>query len=308
MISVLGSESLSLPEIEAFLGASDGVRFQGGSRSELYAWVERLVCPQEHAGQTPRVKGLLRAYVERMTGLSRAQTTRLVGSYLKTGQVRARAAGGHRFQRRYTPADAALLATVDLAHDCLSGPATRHISEAYLLPVLYNILHQFPFAILNFHSDNGSEFLNAQVARMLEKLRVEQTKSRPRHCGDNGLVEAKNAAIVRKHKGWGHIDPSHAERLNQFYTSFLNPYVNYHRPSAQPETDIDPRGRKRTFCRNWLTPLEKLLTLHRPQQYLKPGITLQTLRRIAAARSDTECATRLQTASTDLAQRLQSTA
>ena len=127
VIRVLGSETLSLVEVEAFLEASEGVRFEGNSRAEIYGWVERLLCGHEYALQTRRIKGLLRRYIERLTGLSRAQTTRLIGIYLRTGRVRARPSGGHRFQRRYTPADVALLATVDLAHDRLSGPATRHI-------------------------------------------------------------------------------------------------------------------------------------------------------------------------------------
>jgi transposase InsO family protein len=410
VIRVLGSETLSLVEIEAFLGASNGVRFEGNSRSEVYNWVERLLCQHEYAVQGRRIKGLLRAYVERMTGLSRAQATRLVGLFRTTGQVRARPSGGYRFQSRYTPSDIALLASVDLAHDRLSGPATRHIlrrefevykkpgferlarisngqlynlrqrpayrqralhyektrpiavsigerrkpdpqqrpgflridtvhqgdgpngkgiyhinavdevtqweivqaapriSEAYLLPVLDNILRQFPFAILNFHSDNGSEFINGVVAQLLQKLNVEQTKSRPRHSGDNGLVETKNAAIIRKHIGWGHIAPAHADRLNQFYTGFLNPYVNYHRPSAQPEIQIDAKGRKRRLYKQWRTPLETLLSLDRPEQYLRNGLTIAALQRVAAANSDTDAATKLQTARSTLGESLQQTA
>ena len=73
--------------------------------------------------------------------------------------------------------------------------ATPRISEAYLLPVLESLLAQFPFRIRGFHSDNGSEFVNRNVARLLQKLAIEQTKSRPRRSGDNGLVETKNAAI-----------------------------------------------------------------------------------------------------------------
>jgi hypothetical protein len=106
----------------------------------------------------------------------------------------------------------------------------------------------------------------------------------PRQSGDNGLVETKNAAIVRKHIGWGHIDPGHANRVNEFYTGFLNPYVNFHRPSAQPRIEIDPKGRKRRLYRQWLTPLEKLLSLDRPQQYLRAPLTVPDLERVAAAR------------------------
>src|ERR1022692_3520416 len=77
--------------------------------------------------------------------------------------------------------------------------ATAYISEAWLIPVLEAMLRQFPFHIRGFHSDNGSEFINHTVAKLLEKLLVEQTKSRPRHSNDNGLAETKNGAVIRKH-------------------------------------------------------------------------------------------------------------
>ena len=80
--------------------------------------------------------------------------------------------------------------------------ATPQISEAYLIPVLEAMLVQFSFQIRGFHSDNGSEFINHTVAKLLEKLLIEQTKSRPRHSNDNGLVEAKNRAVIRKHMGY----------------------------------------------------------------------------------------------------------
>jgi len=129
---------------------------------------------------------------------------------------------------------------------------------------------------------------------------IEQTKSRPRRSGDNGLVETKNAAIVRKHTGWGHLAPAHAAPLNQFYTGFLNPYVNYHRPSAQAEVQIDPKGRKRRRYKQWQTPLETLLSLDRPQQYLRPGRSINALKRVAASVSDTEAARRMQQAKNTL--------
>jgi hypothetical protein len=90
MISVLGAEKLSLVEIEAFLAASESVRFAGCGRTEIYGWVERLLCYHEYQLQKRRSKGLLRAYVEHMTGLSRAQSTRLVGAYVKAGRIAPR--------------------------------------------------------------------------------------------------------------------------------------------------------------------------------------------------------------------------
>jgi hypothetical protein len=79
--------------------------------------------------------------------------------------------------------------------------SVEQISEAFLLPMLKEMLAQFPFRIRGFHSDNGSEYINHLVAELLGKLLIEQTKSRPRHSNDNGLAESKNGAVVRKHMG-----------------------------------------------------------------------------------------------------------
>jgi transposase InsO family protein len=65
--------------------------------------------------------------------------------------------------------------------------AVPRISEAYLEPVLASLLAQFPFVIHGFHSDNSSEYINQTVAKLLNKLMIQQAKSRPRHCNDNGL-------------------------------------------------------------------------------------------------------------------------
>ena len=58
--------------------------------------------------------------------------------------------------------------------------SVERISEVYLIPALEYLLESFPFVILGFHADNGSEYINKQVARLLEKLRIELTKSRAR--------------------------------------------------------------------------------------------------------------------------------
>src|SRR5713226_8277748 len=127
MISVHEAEKLSLQEIEKFLLAAQEVRFEASQREEVYGWVERLLCQQEYARQGRRARGLLRRDIGKMTGLSRAQLTRLVGGYVATGRVRMKTSRRHRCPSRYTRADIELLAQVDKAHETLSGPATRRI-------------------------------------------------------------------------------------------------------------------------------------------------------------------------------------
>ncbi len=192
------------------------------------------------------------------------------------------------------------------AVDCLTQwelvATCEKISEAFLLPVIQALLAGFPFRILGFHADNGSEYINHQVAQMLDKLRVEFTKSRPRHSNDNGLAETKNGAVIRKHLGYAHIPQCFAAAVNAFCAEHLNPYLNFHRPCLFAEEITDKKGkiRKRYPQRLVMTPFEKLATLQQVQQFLRSGVTLETLRRQAASMSDNAAAARLNQARTQL--------
>jgi len=182
--------------------------------------------------------------------------------------------------------------------------SVQRISEHFLLPVLQALLDAFPFVILGFHSDNGSEYINHQVAALLEKLRVELTKSRSRRSNDNALVESKNGSVVRKHFGYAHIPGCFAEPVNAFAQEVLSPYLNFHRPCFFPTEQIDAKGRlrKRYRYEHMITPCEKLKSLPAAAQYLKPGVSFQMLDAIAYAISDNEAARRLNEARATLFQ------
>ncbi len=400
------SKWLSLEQIRAFLSGAEPVEFAAQGRREIYEWVERLLLRHDYARQGKVDKGLLRRFVEKMTGLSRAQVTRLITSYLETGRVKVTEYERHRFAARYTKADVELLAYVDKAHGNLSGPATRRIlereyevhgiaayerlagissaqiyrlrstaayrkrnatyaptrptviaigerrrpepngrpgflridtvhqgdfdglkgvyhinavdevtqwqvmaatpkiPELWLIPVLEAMLEQFPFSIRGFHSDNGSQYINRDVSRLLGKLLIEQTKPRSRHSNDNGLVEAKNGAVIRKHLGHGYIDAQHAEAITQFYRDHLNPYVNFHRPCAVPEPRHLGNGKIQRVYRRWATPHELLQEAPNLEACLRPRLSAAELQARAAAQSDTEAALAMQDAKRELFRRI----
>jgi hypothetical protein len=153
----------------------------------------------------------------------------------------------------------------------------ERISEYFLLPLLAELIPVFSFKILGFHSDNGGEYINHQVAQMLEKLLVDQTKSRSRHTNDNALVEGKNGAIVRKYMGHAYIPKKHAGRINTFYREYLNPYLNFHRFCGFATDYVDDRGKVKKKYDTYMTPVQKLLSLPQCEQYLKEGVTRETL-------------------------------
>ncbi len=174
--------------------------------------------------------------------------------------------------------------------------AVEKISEYCLESLLTGLIEQFPFRIINFHSDNGSEFINKIVAKLLNKLLIQQTKSRTRHCNDNALAECKNGAVVRKHMGYVHIPQQFAPTVNQFYQQYLNIYLNYHRPCGFATTIQDKNGKEKKVYqqKDYQTPYEKLKSLNNAEQYLKHGISFRQLDEIAYQMSDNDFAKEMQ--------------
>ena len=123
------AEKFSLKQIEDFLASSEAIDFAGEKPKQVYRWIEHVLRHQQYGQQGRRPRGLLRRYIVKMTGLSRAQVTRLIRRYLERGEIIGLDYQRHRFAQRYTRADIELLAGVDEAHENLSGPATRHILQ-----------------------------------------------------------------------------------------------------------------------------------------------------------------------------------
>ncbi len=408
VIDMNESQLKTVAQLRAFLEGTLTVVFQVISNDVQRYGLISTVLQRFTYRQLRRIdKGVVLRYLERITGYSRQQLTRLVGRYRPTTPLTKRYRSPVTgFRRKFTAADVKLLAQTDALHNTLSGPATRcllqraytvygdrrykrlamlsvahlynlrrqadyqvvrthwtktkgqavsigerraptadgrpgyiridsvhqgdqdgrkglyhinavdcatqfeivatceRLSEIYLLPVLQQMLAGFPFVILGFHADNGSEYINYTVAELLDKLRVEFTKSRPRHSNDNGLAETKNGAIVRKVFGYGHIPQHFATQVNAFCEAYLNPYINFHRPCFFPTVVRDAKGkvRKLYLPKNMMTPYTKLRSLPDAATCLKPSITFAQLDALAAATTDNEAALQLNNARTKLFQ------
>jgi len=132
---------------------------------------------------------------------------------------------------------------VDEDHPVWGGVYCRKISEHYLIPVLEQLLDTFPFVIKGFHSDNGSEYINKQVAKLLEKLLIEFTKSRARQTNDNGFGRKQKCLDCPQYFGLLVIFPKKLGHplINEFNQTYLNPYINYHRPCFFAEVVVDKK-------------------------------------------------------------------
>jgi len=73
-----------------------------------------------------------------------------------------------------------------------------------------------------------------------------------------------------------------------------NEYLNFHRPCGFATETVDEKGKIKKQYNDYLTPFEKLQTLTKPEQFLKEGVTMTSLKEVEQRRSDTESAKLMQ--------------
>ncbi len=380
-----------------FLNGVPDITFSGTSKKEKYEWVKEVLNRFNFRHLKKTERGTVREYIQKVTGYSNAQISRLILKYL-AGKLYFIDYQRHSFPTKYSPVDIALLCKTDNIHYRLNGYATRQIllreykvfgkseyekisqisvaqiyrlrttrvyqtksltfkntqavqrsigerrkpdpqgrpgyiridtvhqgdltsetgtlnekgvyhinsidevtqweiiaavekiSESFLEPILLLMLEQYPFIIIEFHADNGSEYINHTVAKLLNKLLIKLTKSRSRQTNDNALVESKNGSIIRKHMGYFYINQKYAPDINDFYVTVFNTYLNFHRPCGFATILISSKGKQKKIYNKYLTPFEAFKKLPDAEKYLKPGVTFTILDKIAMQYSDNEYA------------------
>lgn len=397
-ITMNDSPLKTIEELRKFLKSSTLLVFKGLKRNEVYEWVENTIIKFDYHVLGKKDKGIVKQYLEKITGLSRAQVTRLIGKQRKTGRVMIERSNHRIFPKIYSDQDIWLLATTDELHDFPNGVMVKKIlgrmfteykdltyknisnisvghiynlrksvhyqrltkkyektkprivnigerrkptpngipgylrvdtvhqgdmeklkgvyhinildevtqfeiagsvekiTEAFLVPLLLKLINKFPFKVFEFHADNGSEYINRIVVKMLNKLLIKLTKSRSRQTNDNAQIESKNGSIIRKWMGYGFIDQKHASKINDFYFDIFNEYLNFHRPCAFATEVTDKKGKIKKVYKpqDYMTPYEKLKSLSNYQLYLKAGITVNELDKIAKRKTDNEIAKEVQ--------------
>jgi transposase InsO family protein len=413
-ITMDDTQITTLEQVRAALASLREITFKGTGRAQRRAWVESVLKRLRYFELNRKGKGVVKAYLQRLSGISRPQVTRLIAQFLREGSLRLSKSRRNSFPVKYAAADKELLAETDNAHSRLSGPATKKIlqrqyaiygdkrfarlqgisvahiyrlrqsrayqhlaqtfaktrsvqvaigirrrpdpqgrpgfirvdtvhqgdldgekgvyhinmvdavvqweivgcaetiSETHLKPIVEEALEDFPFVIQGFHSDNGGEYINAVIARLLNKLLIEQTKSRSGRTNDNALVEGKNGSVIRKHMGYWHIEQKHAPLINRFYQEHFNEYLNFHRPCGFATVTVDEKGRRHKKYETYQTPYERLKALVmaarskplEPEKYLREGVSLEILDAIAARQTDNESAEAMRTARDKLLRKL----
>ena len=115
----------TINDVKEFLRQKNKVQFNYQNKTQAYAWIEATLVKLEYIKLSKSDKGTIRAYVELMTGYSRAQTTRLISQYLHTGEVQITEYQRHNFAHTYHDCDIKLLAMTNELHEFPNGNAVK---------------------------------------------------------------------------------------------------------------------------------------------------------------------------------------
>jgi hypothetical protein len=147
--------------------------------------------------------------------------------------------------------------------------ALMNKSEAAVGEAIRRVRAFLPFPLLGLDSDNGSEFINHNLARYCEQEKITFTRCRPYHKNDQCHVEQKNWTVVRQVVGYGRFEGlEDYNRLTALYDS-LRLHVNFFQPSRKltGKQRIGSKVRK-TYDRAQ-TPYQRLLASgSRPKRQL----------------------------------------
>lgn len=126
------------------------------------------------------------------------------------------------------------LTMTDLVTGWTENASIRNNASKWITQAVGELRDMFPFPMRVFDSDNGSEFINHDVAGWLQERDIAQTRSRPYKKNDQATVESKNNHVVRKHAfHWRYDTPDELSLLNELWP-LVSIRLNFFTPTKKP--------------------------------------------------------------------------
>jgi hypothetical protein len=137
--------------------------------------------------------------------------------------------------------------------------AVPNKAQVHVFAAIQVVRARLPFALLGIDSDNGGEFINAELWRYCRRERITFTRGRSGRKNDNAYVEQKNWSVVRRLTGYGRYDsPPQVKLLNQLYGVYRL-YVNFFLPVVKLQSKVRMAGRTKKVYDAPQTPYQRLL-------------------------------------------------
>jgi transposase InsO family protein len=211
----------TIAHLEEFLAGTQPVAFSVlSSKDECYQWIQTTLLRFEYRALSKPQKGIVIRYLQKMSGYSRQQLTRLIHQYRQTGCVTRRQRTVQGFARRYTENDIRLLAAMDARHDTPCGPAVKKLCER-----AWQLFGETEYARLATISIGHLYNLRKSTGYLKQRRHVEKTRPtrsnigerrKPQPEGQPGFlrIDTVHQGDLDKQKGVYHINA--VDEVTQF--------------------------------------------------------------------------------------------
>ena len=222
--------AMSAATVDRYLKpARDRMRIKGVSTTKPSALLRNSISIRTCADEAPEAPGVIEADTVAHCGPT------LIGEFART------------------------LTMTDVVIGWTENCSIRNNASKSIVAGVEQLTELFPFDMVAFDSDCGSEFINHEVAAWLQARDIEQTRSRPYQKNDQAHVESKNNHVVRKHAFyWRYDTPPELELLNRLWR-LVSLRMNFFTPTKKAvgyTTTAD--GRKKRIYDKPATPWRRL--------------------------------------------------
>lgn len=210
----------SLPEIKSFLAGALSCGFTAANSQETYVWVGVTLSRFHYRKLEKPNKTLVKLYLQKMTGYSRSQITRLISKHLSCGRVAKEKYHRHVFSTKYSREDVVLLAKTDSLHDTPNGNTIKSILQREVeeygktefknlseisVSHLYNLRQETTYQKLNLHYEKTKP-VKSQIG----------VRRKPQPNGSPGYlrVDSVHQGDLEREKGVYHINI--VDKVTQF--------------------------------------------------------------------------------------------
>jgi len=153
------------------------------------------------------------------------------------------------------------LVMLDVATGWTELVALPNKGQKAVTAAIDRVRQRLPFPMLGLDSDNGSEFINANLARYCVQHHITFTRSRPYKKNDQPYVEQKNWTVVRQMVGYDRYEGAKATQCLQTLYDDLHPYVNCFQPLMKMTAKKRVGSRLRKWYDNARTPYQRVLAV-----------------------------------------------
>ena len=167
------------------------------------------------------------------------------------------------------------LTATDVASGWVELRSLLNNAHKWTFEALADIKSTVQLPIVEFHSDNGSEFINHATETWCSNESLPFTRSRDHKKNDNCFVEQKNGAVVREYVGYDRLEGVEEQALLSAVYRPLIPLLNFFMPTQKLKSKTRVGSKEFKVYDEPRSPFQRLMESTELHQHAKDSLITQ---------------------------------